>query len=144
MTFSALWGRITGKDKRQQMPVQQAVVLGRIGDYVVAFPYGLYADLPADAMLKEIAEGVMIPVTVNRPSDTEQGEPVFFHPATGSRIIARNNGDLDIIAPQTTITGNLTVNGTITNNGKDVGDTHSHIQGNDSDGDVEAAISGVT
>lgn len=98
MMFLALWGKVTGKDKRQQMPTQQAVALGRTGDYVIVFPYGMYADLPTDAMLKEIAEGVMVPVTVDRPSDTEQGEPVFFHPKTNTRIIARKNGDLDVIS----------------------------------------------
>jgi phage gp45-like len=42
------------------------------------------------------------------------------------------------------ITGNLAVSGTMTNAGKDVGQGHGHTQGNDSNGDSEAAISGVT
>jgi phage baseplate assembly protein gpV len=43
-----------------------------------------------------------------------------------------------------TVTGNLAVTGTMTNAGKDVGKDHGHAQGNDSAGDVQAAISGVT
>jgi len=54
------------------------------------------------------------------------------------------DGSVDITTPTLTLTGNLVVNGTMTNNGLDVGDTHGHTQGNDSNGDTEAAISGVT
>lgn len=109
------WGRVTGKDKRLKHSNQQASFLGRLGNYTIAFPYGLYADLPTDTLLKEIAPGVAIPVTVERPDDTEQGEPVFFHPATNTRIIARNNGDLDISTTDTggnvnieTVSANIT------------------------------------
>jgi len=120
--LSALWGRITGKDKRKKYPEQQAVFLGRVGDYAVLMPYGLYADLPNDTLLKEIADGVAVPMTVTRPSDTEQGEPTFFHPSTNTRIIARNNGDLDIITDDgtagsvniQTVNANITASGNVT------------------------------
>ena len=94
--LSRLWGRITGADKKLQRPNQQASFLGRVGNHTIVFPYGLYADLPAEALLKAIDAGAALPVTVERPPDTAQAEPVFFHPATNTRIIARNNGDLDI------------------------------------------------
>lgn len=170
---SNLWGRITGKDKRQRVPNQQVSALGRLGDSTIVSPYGLYADLPANVLLKEIAPNVFIAVTEGRPEDTEQGEPVFFHPGTNTRIIARNNGDLDIISgeggsvniqtvsanvtasasvtidtPETTITGNLTVQGdaalgsTVTSNGVNIGETHVHTQGVDSGGDVEQNTGG--
>lgn len=106
--LSALWGRITGKDKRKKYPDQQGVFLGRVGDYAIVSPYGLYGDLPADTLLLEIKPGVAIPVTVKRPSDTAQGEPTFFHPSTNTRIIARNNGDLDVICDYGTA-GNVNV-----------------------------------
>ncbi len=57
---------------------------------------------------------------------------------------------VEITSPQTTINGNLTIegnytsNGTMTNNGQDVGNTHGHAQGNDSRGDGEQPIQGVT
>lgn len=92
-------GKITGADKREQVPLQQASVLGRIGNYTIVSPYGLYADLPNDTLLQEVSEsGRVISITVVRPSDTAQGEPVFYHPSTGTRVICRNNGDLDIFS----------------------------------------------
>ena len=43
-----------------------------------------------------------------------------------------------------TLTGNLITVGTMLNNGKDVGNTHGHTQGNDGAGDTEQPIVGVT
>jgi hypothetical protein len=54
------------------------------------------------------------------------------------------SGSVDITTPTLTLTGNLVVNGTMTNNGMNVGDTHGHTQGNDGGGDTEAPITGVT
>lgn len=42
-----------------------------------------------------------------------------------------------------TVNGNLGVSGTMMNAGKDVGETHSHAQGNDSSGDTQQNINGV-
>jgi len=124
--FSNLWGRITGADKKLTVPDQQASFLGRIGDYTVVFPYGLYANLPDGVLLKEIAPGVAVPVTVKRPSDTERGEPVFFHPGTNARIIMRNSGDIELI-PQAgkkvlvtgdfEVSGNTQIDGNMNNDG---------------------------
>lgn len=171
----AFWARVRGKDKGLKRPNQQASALGALGDVNTVSPYGLWADLPDEALLREIGPGIFVSVTEKRPSDTERGEPVFFHPATNTRIIARNNGDLDIStisaegsvnietvqanitasdsvtidAPETTITGNLTVQGdtalgaTVTSNGKDISDTHTHPQANDSDGDTQQDTGGV-
>lgn len=149
------WGKVTGADKGQKVPVQQASVLGRIGNFVVIYPYGMYCDLPNDVYLKEIAKGVVIPAAIDRP-DAARGEPIFYHPETNTRIIARNNGDLDIIAgnvnitaDMTTINGDLTVAGethlssVVTSSGKDIGLNHGHSQGNDSDGNSEQDINGV-
>ena len=109
MPYSSLWGNITGADIKKKVPVQQANVLGRIGNYTIVFPYGLYADLPVGTYLKEIGSGAVIPVTVDRPSDTEQNEPVFFHPFTNTRIIPRNNGDLDIFCVAGEEKGNVNI-----------------------------------
>ncbi len=157
MPFSHLWGRITGADKGLKVPNQQVSSLGRLGDSAIASPYGLYANLPADTLLKEIASNVFVSVTEERPSDTEQGEPVFFHPATNTRIIARNNGDLDISTvsasitasgsvtidtPIVTLTGDVQIDGALNVNGQDYM-THSHAQGNDSDNDSQVNTGGV-
>lgn len=42
------------------------------------------------------------------------------------------------------LVGNVNITGTLTNNGKDVGDTHGHTQAPDGNGDAQAPISGVT
>jgi hypothetical protein len=139
MMLSKLWGRITGGDKGKQFPEQQGIALGRVGNYVVVYPYGMYCDLPDNALFKEIAPGVVVPVTTDRPDDAEQGEPVFFHPGTNSRIIARKNGDLDLmpagvvnVKSSMVVTGGFTVEGetelgaVVTSDGVDISGTHKH------------------
>lgn len=95
--LKSLFGRITGKDQKRQNPVQQASFLGRIGDYLIIYPYGMYCDLPNDVLLSRIGKKSAIPITIKRPSDTAQGEPVLFHPETNTRIVLRNNGNIDAI-----------------------------------------------
>jgi len=51
-------------------------------------------------------------------------------------------GTVDITGA-TTIIGATSITGTVNNNGKDIGDTHGHAQGNDSGGNSEANINGV-
>lgn len=97
---SSLWAKITGADKKLMVQDQQGVALGRVGDYTIIFPYGVSTDLPNNAMLRVIAPGIAMPWNIDRPSDGARGEPMFFHPSTNTRIIVRNNGDLDIIAEQ--------------------------------------------
>lgn len=107
--LSAFWGRITGADKNQKYPVQQSIKLGRVGENAVIFPYCLYADLPDDTLTHDVGiEGALIPVTSDRPSDLARSEPSFFHPKTNSRIVCRNNGDLEIIT-DTDTEGDLSV-----------------------------------
>lgn len=156
MIFSQLWGKITGKDKGLKYPDQQASFISRVGDHTIIFPYGLYCDLPDDVLLKAIDEGSAISVTVARPSDAATGEPVVFHPVTNSRVIMRNNGDIDVYSsskvnidtPLVNMTGDLRVEGDITaryNTGNDVGlGTHTHSQGNDSNGDAEQETNSAT
>lgn len=145
--LSALWARITGKDKGLRFPDQQAVALGRAGDYTVIFPYGHSCNLPDDALLLEIAPGIAIPVTVSRPTDAARGEVALFHPVTNSRMIFKNDGNIDVKAPGSvvnveaetvnmtgdlnvagdlTVTGSTTLGSTVTSNGKDISDTHTH------------------
>ena len=163
--FGALWGRITGADKRQKYTSQQASFLGRIGDYVVIYPYGLYCDLPNDALLKRLGDKAAVSCTVDRPDDIDTGEVVLFHPVTKTRIIMRNNTDIDVIttgkvnvdagesvnittpiatfSQDVSISGNLTVvgdtalAGTVTSDGTDISDSHTHTQGPDSAGNSQ-------
>ena len=169
-----LWARIRGKDKGLRRPNQPASALGSLADVNTVSPYGLWADLPNDALLREVDPGVFVSVTETRPTDTERGDPVFFRPATNTRIIARNNGDLDIStaeadgtvnietvsanitasssvtidSPQSTFTGDVQVDGALNVDGDIIGGskdylTHTHAQGNDSDGDTQVNTGGI-
>lgn len=54
------------------------------------------------------------------------------------------NGSLSQGAGGTaTMSGGIDITGPLTNNGKDVGDSHSHAQGSDSNGDTQVNITGV-
>lgn len=145
--FSSLWARITGSDKKKTYPEQQGAALGRAGDFVVLFPYGLYADLPNDTLLRMLGEGAAMGVTVVRPADLAPGEPTLFHPVTNTRIVVRNNGDVDVYTddaggnvnvttvnatitasssvtvdtPQSTFMGNVQINGALNVNGNITG-----------------------
>ena len=160
--FSALWGRITGADKEKALPDQQASVLGRLGDYIIIYPYGMYCDLPNDVWMTSLGKGRLIPATSSRPASA-RGEIVLFHPVTGDKIHLKNDGSIDVVAgsavnvtaPEVivngnvTITGNLAVQGAttlstnVTSNGKNIGDTHSHPQGVDSANDTQQNTGGV-
>lgn len=105
--------------------------------------------------------GVIAWVPKGRPQ-LASGEVAFYHPPTDAFMIWRENGDLDIetgnngtgkinitsdevtiTAPLVTIDGDLTVTGDtalgsiVTSNGGNISETHTHSQGNDSDGDSE-------
>lgn len=95
-SFKQIWSRVTGKDIRAKYPQQQGAALERVGNFVIMYPYGMYCDLPDDALLRVLAPGVAVPVTVARPSDASRNEPTIFHPDTNSRIIFRANGEIDI------------------------------------------------
>ena len=140
----------------ENIPKQKMEYLGKDADGVIVFPYGMHANVPAGVLaLMFSAMGFpesrfAIPFnTKNRPKLAEN-ELAFFHPPTGSFIKWDENGDLTIdngsatwamIGDTVTLTGNLVVNGTMINNGKDVGDTHGHAQGDDSGGNTETNIS---
>ncbi len=154
------WARITkpGSDDKQ-FATQQMEYLGKVSDGLIVFPYGVHGNVPADALALMFAvqgnpdnRAAIAWTPKNRPT-LKGGEVAFYHPPTGSLIKWDVDGNLTIdngsatwamVGDTMTLTGNLVVNGTMTNNGKDVGDTHGHTQGNDGGGDSEAPISGVT
>ena len=76
---------------------------------------------------------IALPGSPQTRPELEPGEVAVYHPPTGSLIRFKANGDIDITAPLVTITGNLTVTGdtalaaTVTSNGKDISDTHTHV-----------------
>lgn len=95
--LSNLWARITGADKGKRTPNQQAVVLGAPADFSIVNPYGLYCDTPSGTLSVQLKDDALLCVTQTRPRDLARGEPAFFHPATNTRIVARANGDLDVL-----------------------------------------------
>lgn len=145
----SLWARITGADKKKTFPEQQTSALNRSGNAVVVYPHCLYVDLPNNALVREISDGVAIPVTVNRPADLARGEPAFFHPETNTRIIIRNDESLEILNNNGRLIlqadGEFNINGARITTAGDVVtasgvslDNHTHNQGADSRGDSQA------
>lgn len=152
------WGRITKSgDDTGQFPIQQTEYLGKAADAVIVLPYGFHANIPADALAMLFAiqgnpdNRAALPLSVKQRPQLAEGEVAFFHPETGSVVVWKADGSLEIetlqsvtiTAPTVTINGNLVVSGTMTNAGKDVGSTHQHAQGNDSGGSTEQNIVGV-
>jgi hypothetical protein len=96
MMLANLLGRITGGDKKKALPDQQASVLGRLGDYIIIYPYGMHCDLPDDVWLSVIGEGKALPVTSFRP-DAARGDIVLFNPITGDKINLKKIGGIDAV-----------------------------------------------
>lgn len=160
------WARITSKQEgEQQFATQQMEYMGKVGDGIVAYPYGLFANIPADNLvLMGSVQGdadnrVAIGCALKDRPQLNSSEVALYHPPTGSVIKFTESGDLEIeaggavfnisggtvnVTANLILTGNLNVLGTMTNNGQNVGNTHGHTQGNDSGGNIEAPIVGVT
>lgn len=154
------WATITsaGIDDKQ-FTSQQVEYLGKIADGLTAFPYGMHANAPPDtfALMFSIQGNpdnrAIIPInTKNRPT-LASGEVAFFHPLlpdmliklqADGRMLVKSGVGIDFVAPDFTFTGNTAFTGTVTANGKVIDDTHGHVQADDSGGNTEVPISGVT
>jgi len=144
------WAKITnaGKDDKQY-PVQQSSWFGRLVDAFIMFPYGMHANLPAGqlALIIDKEGRVLMGTSAIGRIQVLEGEVVFYHPPTGSNTHYLTNGDIVmtpkagqkvIIDSDATITQNLSIEGdldvtgatalsaTVTSNGKDISDTHTH------------------
>lgn len=144
----------------------QVTYLGRTAQVEVIYPYGTAGKAPKDSssiMLNIQAQEENRVIIEYRPTDRfknlKPGEYVVGNQLTGAFVKFSENGDIEIdagsanvnlTAANLNITGDVAVvgstafTGTVTANGKSIDDTHGHTQGNDSNGDSEAAISGVT
>lgn len=135
------WVRVTkpGLDIPSKFHIQQIEYLGKLGDALMIFPYGLHANLPENSFGVMFSiqgnpdnRGVIAWVPKGRPK-LEGGEVAFYHPPTDAFMIWRENGDLDIktgndgtskinitsdnvtiTAPTVTINGDLIVTGSTT------------------------------
>lgn len=97
------WGRITkaGADD-QQFPVQQVEYMGKVADTFMVFAYGHHANVTADALALMLSvqgnpdnRAAIAGTPKNRPK-LASGEVAYYHPPTGSFIIWREGGTLDI------------------------------------------------
>ena len=155
-------------DNADGYPVQQVTYLGKMADTVVAMPYGFFANVPNDTLGVSLSiqgnadNRATIPLDVKNWPQLQAGEVSIYNPVDGLAKVTLKEGGLVQINDTVTIDalGNITATsfnsgtmtsgegttaftGTVTANGKNIGDTHGHTQGNDSAGDTQQPISGV-
>jgi len=160
------WSKITkSSPDDQQSPSQQMEYLGKVGDGIIVFPYGMHANVPADILALMFAiEGhpdnrAAIPFNTTKRPKLAAGEVAFFHPLlpdmiiklqANGKMLIKSGVSVDVDAPEATFSGNATIVGnlevtgtttlgtTVTSNGVNIGETHVHTQANDSGGNTEA------
>lgn len=126
------WFAVTkAGDNSGQYPVQQVTYLGKVGDCVMIFPYGMLANVPAGALGPMFAVGGDMDNRAGIPADManwpqlNEGEVALYNPTSGDIVKMLPGGGIEITGP-VTVVGSLAVTGTITNNGTDIGATHTH------------------
>lgn len=128
-------------------PIQQASYLGKVVDGMIALPYGFHANIPDDSLgimlmiLGQEDNRMILPISpAERPKNLAPGDVVMYSPITGEKMTFLAAGGIVVDGDVTyndnvTINGNLTVLGsttlgaTVTSNGKDISDTHTHPAG---------------
>jgi hypothetical protein len=99
---------------------------------------------PATKRKHSFSDARFVPdIMTNYSISAEDSDAMVIQSADGSVKISLNESRIKMVAPSieiegdTTITGNVATTGTLTNNGIYVGSTHTHAQGNDSDGNSQ-------
>lgn len=148
------WARTTKPgDNGKQFPDHQVEYLGKVADSARLFPYGFYANIPDDvlSLIASVQDNPDNRVTLgcllkNYP-DSDGTELFFYHPlipnlkiklCSDGKMLIQSDVKIDIVAPETEFTGIVKANGKV------IDDTHGHTQGNDSAGNAQEPISGVT
>ncbi len=98
------WARTTKTgDDAGNFPVQQVGYLGKVGDSVMWFPYGMHANIPVDELVLMVSMQGNPEARVSIPGSPQKrvkplaaSEVVFFHPDTGSKLHFKANGDIEI------------------------------------------------
>lgn len=125
------WVKTTLPEKAgAAMPINQVEYMSKVAESVMWFPYGMHANVPADALALMLSvqaneeSRVALPGSpIERPTDLQPGEVAFFHPMLGTMtLVLRNTGVLEIntptsvaiTSPAVTMSGTLDVTGTIT------------------------------
>lgn len=148
------WSSTTrGVDEAGSYPLQQVTYLGKTANVTPWWPYGYDASVPVNhigltlAVLANSDSKVALFGSPGQGPKKASGEVAWFHPPTGSKIHFLANGDIlletetqvTVTAPKMTISGDVTIAGdltvdgstalsaTVTSNGKDISDTHTHL-----------------
>jgi len=106
-----LWAKITRKGAEDKTyPVQQATYLGRVSDLFVLFPFGMHANLPESqlGLIMDIEGRIFMGTSAVGRITVEEGEVVFYHPSTKSKLHFKDNGDIDIEATTVNIDASTT------------------------------------
>ena len=100
--------------------------MGKTGDAIPWYPYGVHAAAPVDylnllLMIHGNREGrISFPSSYQkREKDLPDGEVIFYHPPTGSKIHFKTDGSIEVVATgdlTATVSGDatLTVEGDVT------------------------------
>lgn len=138
--------------------------LGKESTIYVVYPYGFTANAPVNSLCvswqvsgEESNRVAIADDPQNRPKDLKPGEVVVSNHLTGAEVRFSENGDISITtatdvnisATNLNVTGDVAIAGdvaitgmNVTHNGTNIGDTHIHSQGNDSNGDIEVDTGG--
>lgn len=102
MIFDAIirWGKtLAGGTSGGQYPKQRSTYMGRKINAVAVFPYGVHANVPPEQLaLMFPCQGAQIPMDAAERPEMAEGDVAVYHPQTGSYIIWREGGKLDVVA----------------------------------------------
>lgn len=100
MNFLSNWlAYITKKgDESKSFPIQQFKMNDRTGDSYICAPYGMHSNLPVDQPALNMSPDGTILMGIDPVGriKVEEGEVVFYHPITKSKIHFKNNHDIDV------------------------------------------------
>lgn len=113
-----------------QFPIQQIEYSGKVSDAVIIWPFGLFANVPADNLgimfaVNAQAENRAVLLTAGSRPSLAEGEVALYHPGSGSVIKMAANGDVEITAGTVKITGDAEITGALVVAGRDFA-THVH------------------
>jgi len=97
-------GRVSRTDNdSRKLPIQQCAYMGDTAEFMALFPYGMHANLPDGALVTLFSvngqEQNLVGIgesSEDRIKGKESAEVEFYHPKTKTRILFKNNDDLDI------------------------------------------------
>ena len=135
-----------------QYPRGQAKYNDKVTNYTRLSPYGLVSNPPKGSWVLLLSSMAQSAVKFGIASDMlgrikglKEGECGLYNTKTTSYVLLKANGDVDVSADVINLNGDVVITGSsVKHNGKEIGESHGHTQGNDSDGDSEQPISGVT